>query len=60
MIKNLLLLRIDERMNHGQVMISYMKKYPAKYPETASAKRHPYKSVPAAHIPRLYAFSSLD
>lgn len=31
MIKNLLLLRIDERMNHGQVMISYMKKYPAKY-----------------------------
>lgn len=25
MIKNLLLLRIDERMNHGQVMISYMK-----------------------------------
>ncbi len=30
MIKNVLLFRIDERMNHGQVMISYMKKYPAK------------------------------
>lgn len=30
MINNLLLLRIDERLNHGQVMISYMKKYPAK------------------------------
>ncbi|POP31001.1 PTS mannose/fructose/sorbose transporter subunit IIB [Lactonifactor longoviformis] len=30
MIENLLLFRIDERMTHGQVMISYMKKYPAK------------------------------
>lgn len=30
MVENLLLFRIDERLTHGQVMISYMKKYPAK------------------------------